>query len=378
MKKLNLNQKLYQKINLQTANCFKLLVGTLVIFLLCAAFELSSEITLWIGVGGFIIGGVVGIIKYKTIGFYALSVSLGLIIFSNSNNKPLVTTDYTFKPQNAIIEGKVKSILNKKTDKQRIIIQGDFSSRTLPTTHNTSILLTITGEFDSRIDIQIGDTIIVDGLIRPPRKKVFEYDFDEVAYNKNIGTSWIAHTHSNKVFITRNANFIHNMINTCYNVISQRIDSIFTEQTAGFIKAVILADRTGLSYEDRNKFSLAGVAHILALSGLHIGIISAALLFLISVFKPNRWVKFILFSIFVIMFVFLTGFQPSTIRAGAMAILFIFGKVIYRETNMLNVASIVLLGVIVFEPSLLYFVGFQMSLISVLGIFLFYDVIRKS
>jgi competence protein ComEC len=373
-----LNLKQSSKINFYTANCFKLLVGILLTFLICAVFEINNNITLWISIGCFIVGISIGLLKYKTIGFYILSISLGFIIFYNSNNKPLITTNYTFLSQPAVIKGKVKSVLNKKIDTQKIIIDGDFYSRTLPTTYNTSILLTISGQFVKEVDIQIGDTIIVDAIIRPPREKVFEYDFDEVVYNRSIGTSWIGYSRNDKVFITKNANFIHNTINTCYSGISNQIDNIFSEQVAGFVKAVIFANKTGLSYEDRNRFSLVGVSHILALSGLHIGIISAIVLFFISIFRPNRWIKFIVFSVFVVLFVILTGLQPSAIRAGTMAIFFMLGRTMFRETNMLNIASMVLLGVIIFEPSLLYSVGFQMSLLSVLGIFLIYDVIRNN
>ena len=366
-----------QKINMQTANCFKLLVGVLVTFVGCVGFELNNMVAMWIGVGCFVVGAIVGLIKYKTIGFCLLSISLGFIIFSNSNNEPITTINYTFQGQPAIIKGEIKSILSKKNDRQRIIISGDFSSRTLPTTYNTSILLTILEKPDSKIDFQIGDTIIIDARIRPPRESVFEYDFNEARYHKSIGTSWVGFANSDKIWITQNANLFHRAINTSYSTISKQIDSIFLAQTAGFVKAIILGDRTGLTFEDRNKFSLAGVAHILALSGFHIGIISAVLLFFISLFCPNRWIKFIIFSAFVVLFIFLTGFQPSAIRAGLMAIFFMLGRTIFRETNMLNVASMLLLGVIVFNPSLLYSIGFQMSLISVLGIFLFYDIIRS-
>jgi competence protein ComEC len=364
---------IYTKINFRTANCFKLLIVVLLTFLIGVIFCLNNTTTLWLGIGIFICGGIIGIVKYRTFGFYLLSIALGFIIYSNSHNEHFIFTNYTLYGQPAIISGKVQSILNKKNDRQRIIIDGNFISRTIPSINNISILLTIIGESD----IQIGDKIIADSYIRPPKKNIFEYDFNEVLYNRGIGTSWIGYTNIDKISIVERANLLHRVVNTCFRTISHRIDSIFTEETAGFVKAIILADRGGLSYEDRNKFAIAGVSHVLALSGLHIGIISVMLLFFLSLFKPNRWLKFIVFAVFVTLFVFLTGFQPSTIRAGLMAILFMLGRTMFRETNMLNVVSIVLLGIIVFSPSLLYSASFQMSLISVLGIFFCYDIIRS-
>ncbi|MCL2039114.1 MAG: ComEC family competence protein [Bacteroidetes bacterium] len=346
-------------------------------FFICANLEIANNYALWIGIGFLIIGGTIGIIKYKNIGFYLLSVALGFILFANSNNNPTTTINYSFASQPAIINGKVKSILKKESDKQRIIVEGNFSSKTLPTTYNTAILLTIEGTINKDIDIEIGDKVIIDAHIRPPKESVFKYDFDEVTYNKSIGTNWIGYTHSDKVYKSENANLMQKVVNLCYNNLSKRIDSVFTTQTASFIKAITLGDKTGLSYEDKNRFALAGIAHILAISGFHIGIISAIILFILSLFTPNVWLKFVIFSIFVCLFVFITGWQPATIRAGSMAILFMFGRTINKETNMLNVASIILLLVIVINPSLLYSVGFQLSLISVLGIFLFSDIIKE-
>lgn len=85
----------------------------------------------------------------------------------------------------------------------------------------------------------------------------------------------------------------------------------------------------------------------------------------------------LLFSIAIMAFGLVTNLQPPVVRAGWMAIIFMFSKAMQRQTNWLNIVSLVLLGTIVVSPELLYSVSFQLSLLSVLGIFLCYEVFRQ-
>jgi competence protein ComEC len=142
------------------------------------------------------------------------------------------------------------------------------------------------------------------------------------------------------------------------------------------MNALLTGDKSLLEFEDKQLFSLTGTAHVLAVSGLHVGLI-ALIIYAFIGFIPNKWIKFAIFSLIVVAYVIITGSQPSAARAAVMAIIFLFLKNVSRDTTLLNVTSFCGIIMIVLSPELLYSAGFQMSLGSVIGIALLYNPINS-
>jgi len=126
---------------------------------------------------------------------------------------------------------------------------------------------------------------------------------------------------------------------------------------------MLLGEKSFISTDLKEIFSEAGIMHVLAVSGLHVGIIAMALLFFLSMLRlPKKPKLFILISI-LIMYASITGFRPSVLRATIMFILLIGGKLINRGRN-LNIslffaAFLILLS----NPLILYDAGFLLSFI---------------
>lgn len=153
--------------------------------------------------------------------------------------------------------------------------------------------------------------------------------------------------------------------------ITKSIDGMLGEEHSALVKAILLGEKSGISEETLSDFRTSGISHILAISGLHIGIIVAALCFVLRKLKPTTQIFYV--SIFLLCFLFLTCFNPSVFRASIMAIIWLISKAKGYRYNLLTslfTAGIVLL---LFNPYNLYSAGFLLSFTCVLGIGLFYN-----
>ena len=142
--------------------------------------------------------------------------------------------------------------------------------------------------------------------------------------------------------------------------------------------ALLLGERQELSPDIYLNFQATGTVHILAISGLHIGIL---LLFLNFLFKPVKrysTVTFLLLTIgFLWFYALLTGFSPSVLRAVIMFSFLQIGLQSKRQTNIFNSLFMAALVMLLINPGYLYQVGFQMSFAAVLSIVSFYPVFSR-
>lgn len=151
------------------------------------------------------------------------------------------------------------------------------------------------------------------------------------------------------------------------------IDECFPGETAAFAKALLLGDRTDIGYEMSSDFSVTGISHIVAVSGLHVSILFA--LFYALSGKRRFWLA-VMGIPAVLVFMAITGFTPSVTRAGIMQILMILALCVNREYDPPTALSFAALVMLIVNPLVASSAGFQMSVGSVAGIFLFSAPIR--
>ncbi|MBT7468972.1 MAG: DNA internalization-related competence protein ComEC/Rec2 [Candidatus Cloacimonetes bacterium] len=145
--------------------------------------------------------------------------------------------------------------------------------------------------------------------------------------------------------------------------IRHRIDAKFGEY-AGFIKAVVIGDKNN-STEWRELMNRAGLSHLLAISGLHVGIIYLALMSLLSAFIPHRNFARILLMIILVFYAAICLWSPSVSRAMLMINLFLFAKIFQRKPDKNNILFAALLIITAVSPHQLFSVGLQMSFLAV-------------
>ena len=140
------------------------------------------------------------------------------------------------------------------------------------------------------------------------------------------------------------------------------------------INALLLGQRQDISTEILNSYSKAGAMHILAVSGLHVGIV---LLLLNSLFKPmeylrhGKFMKIIVIVVILWGFAIVAGLSASVTRAVTMFSIVAIGMNLKRPSNIFNTLAISMFFLLLFKPLFLFDVGFQMSYLAVIAIVTF-------
>ena len=153
----------------------------------------------------------------------------------------------------------------------------------------------------------------------------------------------------------------------------------FSKETVGVLKALVLGVRSDITPELYQQYINAGAVHILAISGLHIGIITYLLTLFISLVVPahRKGVKIALLLVFLLTYAAITGFSASVLRAvvmfGGYSIAYLAESRRARYDSLLLSAFILLLC----KPTFLFEVGFQLSYMAVLSIALFLPLGEK-
>lgn len=139
-------------------------------------------------------------------------------------------------------------------------------------------------------------------------------------------------------------------------------------------KALLLGHRDDMETSIKTAFSKSGALHVLAVSGLHVGIIGLIVHFLLSFLKKipfGRWLKLVLLILSIWCFAILTGASASVLRASTMFSFIILGQALNRNINSYNTLAASALVLLFLNPLLLFDVGFQLSYLAVLGIIYF-------
>jgi len=151
-----------------------------------------------------------------------------------------------------------------------------------------------------------------------------------------------------------------------------RYKQLLPEPYSGLLGALILGERTEINKNIFDYFISSGSVHVLAISGLHVGIIVLFLIFIVKLFGFSRTQASIICIVFLVFYCFLSGARVSVIRASIMASIILGGWVIKRDSDIYNSLGLAALLILVFNPYYLFDIGFQLSFVSVLSIVYLY------
>jgi ComEC/Rec2-related protein len=159
------------------------------------------------------------------------------------------------------------------------------------------------------------------------------------------------------------------LLKSKYKIV-KKINKIFNSETAVLVNAMWLGRKTVISNDVKDDFSEIGASHILAISGIHVSIFSQFLYILLKFLRFGLRKLCIICAGFVLIFMFVTCFAPSVMRAGIMAIIFFLGKAFFRRSDSLNSLAISLLLISLALPESCLDIGLWLSFLSTLGIIL--------
>lgn len=161
--------------------------------------------------------------------------------------------------------------------------------------------------------------------------------------------------------------------------LKEKVSAVYSEHTSSWVHALVLGDDSKLSEETIDMFQRWSLSHLLAISGLHIGLIVGLLYFIsiklgILTKEKADWLMIVFLPIYAI----IAGGEPSVWRASLMVLLFILLSKWRMYISTVDGISIVFILLIVLNPSLIYHVGFQFSFLVTFGILLSSAWIAKS
>ncbi|TDF96773.1 ComEC/Rec2 family competence protein [Paenibacillus piri] len=146
------------------------------------------------------------------------------------------------------------------------------------------------------------------------------------------------------------------------------IERIFPADQAGFMKSMLVGVRSDMDPLQFQQFSQLGLSHILAVSGLHVGIFLACLLWLMRRLGFTREAYLLTAMAMMPIYIVVTGAAPSIVRAGLMAMIALYAAYRHALKDGLNTVLIVGFGMLVWDPYYIHDVSFQLSFLVTIGL----------
>lgn len=233
------------------------------------------------------------------------------------------------------------------------------------------------------VDVAAGDVVRFKATLRKPRDFLNEGCFSWRRYltTKGVGAvGSLAGPH----WIVQLSTDAKGLRTTVLPIVRKRLDAaietIGDADTIAILQALVSGHRDALSEKLRESFQQAGVAHILAISGLHVGYIALCIFFALAFILgcctrlllviPLQRIAAVLTLPLVWGFVFLVGAPVSAVRASIMISVYLAGVIVGMRRDLPTTMAIAALIIVAIEPMALFDVSFQLSFVSVLAIIL--------
>lgn len=222
--------------------------------------------------------------------------------------------------------------------------------------------------------LKFGDKLFVHTKFEPVRNNGNPYEFDYETYLQRKGLTHTAYIEQYRWQAYAQGNYLHPiyLANKARNSLLHiyRQNNLKGDQMA-VASALTLGYKAELDTSLKKNYAVSGVMHILAVSGLHIGVILLVLQRVIRINRNSsqqRFVKFLLITSALWAFAFITGLSPSVVRAATMFSFLQGAYLAKRPSDVYNTLTWSALLLLMLSPNKLYEVGFQLSYLAVFSI----------
>ena len=311
-----------------------------------------------------------------------LFAGFSIAIIQTDQSKSIFIGHIINKNQNLLSSAKVEVVAPIKVNSKTITLTAEVSSITLDSINfiTSGKSLFYLKKDSSSLQILPGDLL-----------QLYNLSLDTVAFYNNPGQfDYSKYLRFNQIhylsFIKKwdNQGLVFNL-KRYPTILRNKALSLFKSNISdkehlAVINALVLGYKDELSNSTKLSFSSTGAMHVLAVSGLHVGIIFYILhgvFGLFTFYQRNQTLRNVLVLAGIWLYAMITGMSPSVIRATTMLTFFIVAKIMNRQTNIFNVLAASAILLLVFDPFLIMKVGFQLSYLAVLGILFLQPKIEK-
>lgn len=228
--------------------------------------------------------------------------------------------------------------------------------------------------------ISKGDFILFPNKLEHITNRGNPFEFDYAGYLDRKGFYYQAFLNPEKIYIKKSERPKPNMLEGLHvQLLSSIQKNIKDAPTAAITAATLLNERTFLDGEIWKAYSVTGIAHIIAISGMHVSLFFGIILAMLWWLKAPkfRWIKYLLGLPIVWGYIVITGFPPSAVRAAVMFTIIFVCLSLRKEQNPLNFLAATGFLLLCFNPLWLLDTGIQLSFAAVASIFLFYKPIYR-
>ncbi len=288
----------------------------------------------------------------KLVCLFLLVFLLGCAYFYLAENKhdPLESSI----GNSCLVQGRIVTVQIKETDSYQMLITApNFGKR----------LIQVKGIMENRGEV-IGKWVALSGTAALPSKRRNPNLFDYRLYLKTKGVRVIIMTDSGHITVNEEKTaIIPSMLARLKYGFLDQLEKVMHRETFGIMAGMLFGDRSFISEETYEAFQKNGIAHILSVSGIHVGIIYLYVNRLLGNKKTRFF--YILSAVFLIFYAALSEFSPSVVRAVVMIFIHMLSKVSYRRYDFLSCTVACATGMLLFNPYYLFNTGFQLSYMAV-------------
>lgn len=226
------------------------------------------------------------------------------------------------------------------------------------------------------LDYINGDYICMSGTVSVPDSATNPGTFDQYIYLRNKGYYLCI---SNGTIESGNhrpysiEGFLYGIKNRCTKI----IDNSFDSESAGIVKAMLVADKSTLDKNIKKLYSENGIAHIMAISGVHVAIIGMTLYGLLRKLRIGRFISGTFSIAIIVLYGIMTGMSSSTERAVIMLILSIAAEYFGRKTDAPTSMGFAMIIMVLGNPYVILDAGFQLSFAAITGVTVVAPQLRK-
>ena len=289
----------------------------------------------------------------------------------------------TYSPCNCTITGEIKSIPkeNEYNTKFYFYVRSINLNGEKTDNINSNVFVSVKNN-NKPLNLQIRNSYEIKGALRQPFKAGNPSQFDYADYLKNFDTHNVFYANSNDIKILENNNKFINKQIINLNKLRNRI----IETHAKYLKSPATEILGGIVFGDdavnppefiKTSFINSGLLHILAASGMNVAFIYGFWYFILNKLRVPYKITIVSGIFMIILYSLMTGLGASVIRAAAMLIFILIGKLINRDTHSVALLSMVALIMLLYNPAYINNISFQLSFMVTFGLLVSYDLSSK-
>ena len=337
-----------------------------------------------------LIGAIIGIIYglYFKIGIALTIILLALLLFLIQKNKHKLFFFFAKRRKifliifiSAVISNLYLNIINlkyeevyknfpKNINKKAIIIseakETEYYYSYEAKIENKKFIIYINKSYPQKL--KYGMWITLEGKYNAPPKARNYNGFNYRAYLKTKQIYGTIKVEKINIIEENNINILLKTSNNIRNKIIQIAKNVLPKESSSLVTGILIGEKNDIDEEIIKSFNKASISHILAISGTHVSYIILGITYILNKSKTPKRGSYIIIIFILIMFMFVTRFSPSVVRAVIMSIIILFAKIIYRKQDTLSSIAFSLLIILMFNPYAIKDIGLQLSYLGTIGI----------